>query len=301
MQVFQTANTVLGRKSYAIELRSVDGGAVRCDSGCLLMTEACQIIDHPAHTLIIPGAHDVDAAMTNIGLAATVQSEADRAHRIASVCTGSLILACVGLLAGRRAATHWRFAKRFSDQFANVTLEPDAIYVRDDPYWSSAGVTAGIDLALAMVEADHARRLALDIARELVAPLVREGGQNQYSVMLETQSRDAAGEFDDLHEWITGNLRADLRVDVLAEKMAMSPRNFARRYLQAIGRSPAKSVEMLRIEAARVHLEQTNVSVSDVARTTGFRDAEHLRRAFRRHKMVDPTEFRKRFGLAEPR
>ena len=177
-----------------------------------------------------------------------------------------------------------------------MIVECDSIFVRDGPIWSSAGVTAGIDMALAMVEEDYGRPLALEIARTLVVYLKRPGGQSQFSSALAAQTIDEHGTFSALHEWLSENLNGDLRVERLAEYSAMSPRSFARVYARSVGMTPAKAVETMRIEAAKRYLEEGNLAVKTIAAQCGFGDDERMRRAFLRHTGIAPFHYRRRFG-----
>jgi transcriptional regulator GlxA family with amidase domain len=219
------------------------------------------------------------------------------ARRIASVCLGAFALAWAGALDGKRAATHWRYCPRLQDSFPNVKVEPDAIFVRDGRVWSSAGVSAGIDLALAMIEEDFGHTIALDIARRLVVFLKRPGGQSQFSTVLAAQASDVEGRFSALHAWIIENIASDLRVETLAAKAGMSPRTFARTYVSRTGMTPAHGVEALRVETARLLLESRQIdNVVEVAKRAGFGDDERMRRAFLKHLGVSPSEYRRRFS-----
>ena len=204
------------------------------------------------------------------------------------------MLAAAGLLQRRRAVTHWEACSRLQKQHPSTTVLPDAIYVQDGPIWTSAGATAGIDLALALVEEDCGRGVAICVARQLVVFLKRSGGQTQYSVPLRLQV-DGDGSFDMLHDWIQAHLGEDLRVDALAARVGMSPRTFARLYAARTGRTPAKSVEGLRLEAARRALEETRLSVKDIAVQCGFLEEDRMLRCFHRRLGVSPQDYRNRF------
>jgi transcriptional regulator GlxA family with amidase domain len=217
-----------------------------------------------------------------------------RVRRLGSVCTGAFILAAAGLLAGKRATTHWRWAEALAAQFPDVEVEADALYVRDGDVYTSAGVTAGMDLALAMVEEDLGQRLALEVARGLVLFLKRPGGQSQFSSHLAAQAI-ARGPLKDLPDWILEHLDENLTIEILAERVAMSPRNFARVFLRETGVTPAKFVERARVERARRSLEESRRSMDEVAGECGFGSAERMRRTFRRHLRVVPHDYRKRF------
>ncbi len=221
---------------------------------------------------------------------------AESSGRVASVCTGAYLLAASKLLDGRRAVTHWEYCGAFAASHPDVQVERDPIYIKDEKIWTSAGVTAGIDLALAMVAEDLGRGSALSLARSLVAYVVRPGGQSQFSTALSRQTSDRSDRFGKLHAWMLDNLDKDLRVEVLAERSNMSPRNFARLYAAQTGMTPAKAVEGMRTEAARLLLEESDFSVGRIARLCGFGDDERMRRAFIRTLGVPPQDYRQRFG-----
>jgi transcriptional regulator GlxA family with amidase domain len=205
------------------------------------------------------------------------------------------VLADAGLLDGRRATTHWHWRDELARNYPRVTVDPNPIYVRDGNCYTSAGVTAGIDLSLALVEEDLGRTAALHVARMMVVFLRRPGGQAQFSATLAAQTRDG-GSLGELLAWLPDNIQRPLSVDALAERAAMSPRNFARVFRREVGSSPAKHVEDLRLEAARRQLESTARSLAQVASTSGFRSAEILRRAFMRRLGVTPGQYRASVG-----
>lgn len=217
------------------------------------------------------------------------------ARRFGSICTGALVLAKAGLLEGHRVTTHWNWCDELAQNYPGVTVDPDPIYVKDGNCYTSAGVTAGIDMTLALVEEDLGSELALRIARMMVVFLRRPGGQSQFSATLAAQSHDHRS-FGDLLAWIADNIRRDLSVDLLARRAAMSPRNFARLFTQQIGRTPGMHVEDLRLEAARRQLESTAASLEEVAKFSGFASAEVLRRVFARRLGTTPGQYRKSFG-----
>jgi transcriptional regulator GlxA family with amidase domain len=213
------------------------------------------------------------------------------------VCTGAFLLAEAGLLDCRRATTHWAACRELAARFPGVTVESDPIYVRDGDVYTSAGVTAGIDLALAFVEDDLGPRAALEVARWLVLFVKRPGGQSQFSAQLAGQLA-AREPLRDLQEWIPGHLDRDLSVTALAERAFMSPRNFARAFRREVGMTPAAYVESLRVERARLLLQSGDASVAEVARRCGFGTEETMRRAFHRRLRVGPAEYRERFRPA---
>jgi transcriptional regulator GlxA family with amidase domain len=244
-------------------------------------------------TLIIAGG-DVYAAATDPHLRQWLLRITPHVRRLASVCSGAFVLAEAGLLDGRRATTHWLGVPALQRGYPRITVEPDAIFVRDGNVYTSAGVTAGIDLALALVEEDLGHAVALAIARQLVVFLKRPGGQSQFSSHLAAQSVPA-GPLKDLPTWILDHLDADLSVEGLAGCVAMSPRNFARVFMRELGMTPAKFVERARVDAARRLLEDGSRGLEAVAAACGFASGEHMRRTFWRHLRVVPADYRRRF------
>ena len=296
LQVFTSANEAALKgglpQPYAAMVVAADV-QTRTSSGLVLMTAPLGDTADPLDTLIIAGGWGVNRACEDTKLVEWVRRRSASARRTASVCSGAFLLAEAGLLDGRRAATHWNRIEEFSKRFPRVKLEPDPIFVQDGQIWSSAGVTAGIDLALALVEADLGRKLALSVARELVVFLKRPGGQAQFSSALRLQQSDER--FDRLHAWIMDNLRADLSLPALAEQANMSARSFSRHYLKGTGRTPARAVEDIRIEAARRLLEE-GLSVHQARMRCGFASEETLRRNFMRKFGTTPQAFRDHFG-----
>jgi transcriptional regulator GlxA family with amidase domain len=223
-----------------------------------------------------------------------VRGRAKRARRIASVCTGAFLLAAADLLNGRRAATHWMHCAELARRYPAIRVEPDPIFVRDGAVWTSAGVTAAIDLALALVEEDVGRSSALAVARHLVMFLKRPGGQAQFSAALSLQG--AEDRFGALHSWMAGRLADDLSLPALARKVGMSERSFSRHYVEATGITPARAVERLRVEAARRLLSDTRLPVKRIAARCGFGSEETLRRSFVRLLAATPQDYRARFS-----
>jgi transcriptional regulator GlxA family with amidase domain len=246
-------------------------------------------------TLIIPGGRGIDAACGDPALLAWSRARSAPARRVASVCSGAFLLAALGLLDGRRAVTHWHRCAEFARRFPAVRLDPDPIFIQDGHIWTSAGITAGIDLALAFVEADLGAPAALAVARQLVVFLKRPGGQAQFSAALSLQQRD--DRFERLHAWIAERPAADLSVPALAAFVGMSERSFVRAYRRATGSTPAKAVERLRVEAARRMLEE-NRPVKQTAAQCGFGSEETMRRAFLRLLGSTPAAYRERFAAA---
>jgi transcriptional regulator GlxA family with amidase domain len=229
-----------------------------------------------------------------------VRRAAPKVRRVVSVCGGAFPLAKTGLLDGRRATTHWRLLDTLQSRFPKVKVERGPIYIQDGPIWTSAGVSSGFDLTLALVEDDHGFNLARDVAQDLVMFLRRPGGQSQFSRYLLNQARDL-GPIRNLQSWILENLASDLSVEKLADRVAMSPRNFTRVFTRETGITPAKYVEEARLDAARQLLEQSSEGLDQVAVATGFGNSLNLRRVFERNLQLTPTDYRKRFcclGLA---
>ncbi|SHO58642.1 GlxA family transcriptional regulator [Vibrio quintilis] len=246
----------------------------------------------PYDTVIITGKGNHEAERTEI--ADWLRLAAPHVRRVASVCGGALILAQAGLLNERQATTHWRLLDRMQNEYPLVRVERGPIYVQDGPVWTSAGVSSGFDLTLAMVEADYGFTLARDIAQELVMYLRRPGGQAQFSRYLPEQAKNP-GPIRDLQQWVMANLSKDLSVENLAGRVAMSPRNFTRVFTRETGTTPAKYVEMVRLNAAREQLEQTRISIERIATETGLGSGINLRRVFERHLQLTPSEYRERF------
>jgi transcriptional regulator GlxA family with amidase domain len=245
-------------------------------------------------TLLVPGGIGVEKREPDKAAVQWLRQAAAESRRVGSICTGAFLLAHAGLLDGRRAATHWAFAAELAKRYPKVNVDPEPIWVQDDNFYTSAGVTAGIDLSLALLEEDHGAALALEVARVLVVFLRRPGNQAQFSVSLGRQSleRDPMRE---LRVWMAEHLTADLSVPALAQRVAMSPRNFQRVFTNATGKSPAHYVEELRIETARRLLERTTESMDQIADHCGFRTADVLSRAFHRVLRLTPGDYRSRF------
>lgn len=284
---------------HRVELAAPVAGPVRSSSGLGLVAEhAVADVRGPVDTLVVAGGPGTRAAARDPEVVTAVGRLAARSRRVASVCTGAFVLAASGLLDGRRATTHWASCDLLARLHPAVSVEPDAIFVRDGDVWTSAGVTAGIDLALAMVEQDLGRAAALRVARQLVVFLKRPGGQSQFSAQLAGQFSDQAA-MRDLQAWIVDHLADPLTVERLAARAVMSPRHFARVFRRDTGVTPARFVGRARVEAARRALEDTNQSVDAIATTCGFGTAETMRRTFLRTLRASPREYRNRFRRVE--
>lgn len=294
-----TAKFALTRrpKAYECIVVSSRGGRVTTASGVDLNTKSVRgLAQKPIDTLIVPGAFWVEDVTRDRALIRWFRKMAPACRRVCSTCNGTFLLAAAGILDGHRAATHWAQASRLASQYPSVTVEPDAIYVQDRGVWSSAGGTSCIDLALALIEQDAGRKVAVKVARIMVVYLKRAGGQSQYSALLDAQAHSEADRFAELEQWIVEHLNTDLGVEALAQRVHMSPRNFARVYAQTRGRTPAKAVEAIRIDAARLRLEETTDRIETVAEHTGFAGEEQMRSAFIRSLGIPPREYRKRFA-----
>ncbi|MFF4851841.1 GlxA family transcriptional regulator [Streptomyces sp. NPDC001194] len=297
VEVFAAVGRFPGRADggYAIRTVSPSGAPVRTSSGLTLVPDGELEGERPGAgtTLLVPGGRyrgDFEPRLTD-----WLRAYGGGAQRLVSVCTGGLLLAEAGLLDGRRATTHWYACEQMARDYPRVTVEPDPIYVRDGPVATSAGVTAGIDLALALVEEDHGRELALRIARHLVVFLRRPGNQAQFSAQLaaQTAQRDPLRE---VQQWITEHPGADLSVEALAARARLSPRHFARAFQQETGVTPGRYVERVRVECARRLLEDTGDGVAQISRACGYGTPEALRRAFVKTLGQPPAEYRRRFG-----
>jgi transcriptional regulator GlxA family with amidase domain len=300
LQVFADANEVLGRPAYTIALTSLHGGPVMTDTGVSLNTRRLAGVGlDETDTLIACGGGGVYAASRDAKMVAALKRASERCGRIGATCTGAFLLGAAGLLDDRRAVTHWKRCADLASAYPETDVDSDPIHIEDRGVWTSAGVTAGIDLALAMVEADQGRDIALELASEMLVYAKRPGGQSQFSAALKEQIRSATGRFDALHFWMTDNLTADLRVDALAERSNMSPRNFARLYTQETGQTPARGVEQYRVSAAQTLLKDPRLGVKTIAQRCGFGNDERMRRSFLRQLGVSPQAWRERFAVAE--
>lgn len=288
--VFDVSNRFAPAPLYCVRLLSPAGGPVRTSGGIVLMTEALSA-DDAFDTLLLTGAatpDDVRATMANTALAATVRALAPRLRRLGSVCSGAFLLAGWGLLDGHRATTHWAGSQRLRRAFPAVEVAPDALYVQSGRLWTSGGVTAGIDMALALVAEDGGRWLAARVAQELILPARRVGNQSQYAQVLQAQ----AGRYAALVDWARARLHEPLGVERLAEQAGESPRSFHRHFVDATGQTPAAFVEALRLQAARDQLA-AGTSVKAAARAAGFASETVMGRAFQRRLGLSPAEYRR--------
>lgn len=305
LEVFWRAGEVaverglVARSPYRIQMLAPAAGPLTSQSGVGLVADrAYADVTRDVDTLLVAGGREGTAAiMGDAAVLAWLRRMAPRVRRLGSVCSGTFVLAAAGLLDGRRATTHWAALDLFAKTFPQVHLERDPIFVRDGNIYSSAGVTAGMDLALALVEEDLGRDVALDTARALVLFLRRPGGQSQFSAQLTVQAGDREP-IRELVAWIVDHPGEDLSVEALAHRVAMSPRHFARVFAKEIGTTPARYVEKVRVEAARRRLEESTHAVDAIADACGFGTSETMRRAFLRTLHVPPSAYRGRFRSA---
>ncbi|MEM9797140.1 MAG: DJ-1/PfpI family protein [Pseudomonadota bacterium] len=294
-QVFAAAGQLQDDITTTFETCSIDGGSVCSDTGVAVATQRLDDLSGPVDIFLVPGSAAIVAHLEDGDLVGAIRDQAAVSTLVASVCTGSLLLAKAGLLTNKSAAIHWRFVDRLRKSGADICVKEDAIFVEDGAIWTSAGVSSGIDMALALVARFWGRPLALAVAKELVVPMVRSGGQKQFSAVLDLQSFDKSGQFSDLHEWIYENAQADCRVQVLAQKCGMSPRSFARRYRAAVGETPAKAVELIRVGRARDLVEKGEMEFGEIAGCCGFKSVNQLRLSFERIHGVSPSIYRSAF------
>ena len=300
LEVFAGAQRLIeatGRRErgYEVKLLSVDGRPLETSSGLTVTPHASlAAVPEAIDTLIVAGGYGRKQAAADRPLLEWIAATSATVRRTASVCTGAFLLAAAGLLDGRRATTHWASAAELATRYPAVDVDPEPIFLRDGPVWTSAGVTAGMDLALALVEEDLDRDAALTIARHLVLFLRRPGNQSQFSATLSAQEPTRAP-LREVQRHVVEHPEADLSVEALATCACMSPRNFARAFAAETGTTPARYVERVRIEAARRRLEDTAEPIAAVASTCGFGTAETMRRTFLRALDVGPAEYRRRF------
>jgi len=290
ISVFEMPVRGMDPPPYRLTVYSLKGGPVRASSGVSMYSEPLPdglILD----TLVVSGGEGTRTAMRDDVMLDAIRHVSTRARRTTSVCSGSFLLAAAGLLDGRKATTHWRRCADMARNFPAVQVEADRIFVCDGKFWTSAGISAGIDLALALVEEDLGEEVARQSARELVLHQRRHGGQSQFSVMQDVKL--ASGRFDTLIDWIRANLGGELKVEQMAEYAGMSPRNFARVFRVETGTTPARLVEKLRLEAARQRVETTGISLQEIARQTGFGEAERMRVSFMRAYGQPPMVLRR--------
>jgi transcriptional regulator GlxA family with amidase domain len=285
--------------AYEIAIAAREKGELKTSSGIRLVADASYVkppkdFFSNIDTLMVAGGEGTEAATRDRELIAAIRVAAPKARRVASVCTGAFILAIAGLLKNKRATTHWSAARLLARNFPNTKVDPDAIFIRDGKTWTSAGVTAGMDLALALVREDFGDEMALKIARRHVMFLMRPGGQSQFSAHLAPEAYPQA-RLTSLLRWIPENISADLDIAALAARANMSERSFARIFKQETGETPAHYVERMRLDGARRLLAGSALPVASVASRSGFGSEERMRRVFHRHLKISPSDFRERF------
>lgn len=298
LQVFASANDLARQRGlplpYAVNVIATQAGPVMTSAGLALLAEALPAIEQSCDTLVIAGGWGVYGVAEDPTLVQWVRDKSRHTRRMASVCTGAFLLAASGLLDGCRVATHWTRCEELARKFPALTVEANPIFIQQGAVWTSAGVTAGIDLCLALVEEDLGRAIALEVARHLVVFLKRPGGQSQFSVTLSLQKSDSR--FAELHAWIADNLTLELSIATLAAQAGMSERSFVRHYRTETGQTPARAVELIRVENARRQLADSTTSIKRIAMQCGFGCEETLRRSFLRALSVTPQAYRERFS-----
>jgi transcriptional regulator GlxA family with amidase domain len=300
LSVFTYANFHLERRGhpgrYDVKLASTRRGEILSDTGVTLKAEkALNTLSLP-HTAIIVGAWQIERAVDDAHeIVQWVESAATRMARTAALCSGAFFLAAAGLLDGKRATTHWAVADALKEKYPGVNVDADCIFIRDGTLWTSAGVTAGIDLALALVEEDFGLDVALDVARDLVVYLKRPGGQSQFSSHLVSQATHNP-DIRDAQDWILANLQKELSPTEMAERLAMSVRSFNRSFKRETGTTPSAFLTRARIEAARRMLEEGNLPAKTIAAKSGFKTYEAMRKAFQHALGITPLTYRERFG-----
>lgn len=298
LQVFASANDLARQQGmplpYAVSVIADQCEPVMTSAGLALVAQPLPAAHSACDTLVIAGGWGVYGAADEPTLVDWVREKARHTRRLASVCTGAFLLAASGLLDGCRVATHWTRCEELARKFPLLTVEANPIFIQQGAVWTSAGVTAGIDLCLALVEEDLGRAIALEVARHLVVFLKRPGGQSQFSVTLSLQKGD--NRFAELHAWMAENLTLDLNISTLAAQVGMSERSFVRHYRADTGQTPARAVELIRVETARRQLAESAVPIKRIAVQCGFGCEETLRRSFLRALEVTPQAYRERFS-----
>jgi transcriptional regulator GlxA family with amidase domain len=282
--------------AYEVVILGLTNSRFVSESGIVFQPQTTLRAAPKLDTIIIPGGAGLRRAETNRAVTCWLVDRAGKTRRVVSICTGIYALAASGLLDGRRVTTHWRFAADVARRFPTLQVQPNALFIRDGNFYTSAGVTAGIDLALALIEEDLGRKAALRVARDLVVYLKRPGGQDQYSEPLRFQTM-ATDRLAELASWIATNPQRDLSITVLADRACLSPRHFIRRFKAAFGQSPGAFVQDRRLDEARRRLTAENISIDAIAASVGFQSTDAFRRAFRHRFRITPTRYRRSFGF----
>ncbi|MBN0978942.1 GlxA family transcriptional regulator [Pseudomonas hygromyciniae] len=298
LQVFASANDLARQQGlplpYAVNVIAAQAEPVMTSAGLALVAEPLPGAETPCDTLVIAGGWGVYGAAEDPYLVEWVRDKARHSRRVTSVCTGAFLLAASGLLDGCRVATHWTRCEELARKYPSLQVEANPIFIQQGSVWTSAGVTAGIDLCLALVEEDLGRAVALEVARHLVVFLKRPGGQSQFSVTLSLQK--GGSRFSELHAWIAEHLHLDLNIPTLAAACGMSERSFVRHYRAETGQTPARAVELIRVETARRQLADSAVAIKRIAAQCGFGSEETMRRSFLRALSITPQVYRERFS-----
>ncbi|MFA7942948.1 GlxA family transcriptional regulator [Pseudomonas brenneri] len=298
LQVFATANDLARQQGlplpYAVNVIAAQAEPVMTSAGLALVAAPLPAAEMPCDTLVIAGGWGVYGAAEDPALVEWVRQKATQARRMTSVCTGAFLLAASGLLDGCRVVTHWTRCEELARKYPKLQVEANPIFIQQGSLWTSAGVTAGIDLCLALVEQDLGRAVALEVARHLVVFLKRPGGQSQFSVTLSLQQ--GGNRFSELHAWIAEHLHLDLNIPTLAAACGMSERSFVRHYRAETGQTPARAVELIRVETARRQLADSAVAIKRIAVQCGFGSEETMRRSFVRALSISPQLYRERFS-----
>lgn len=291
-----TLALVQGLPAYEVIVIGVSRKRFIAESGVIFHPHKTLQTAPPLDTLIIPGGKGLRDGKISGPISQWIKDRAGRLRRIACVCTGCYGLAPTGLIDDRQVTTHWRFAGDLARRFPRLKVNHNSLFVKDGPFYTSAGITAGIDLSLALIEEDYGPRVALATARELVVYMKRTGGQEQYSEPLQFQV-NATDQFSELGAWMVRNLRGDLSLPALAKRSCLSPRHFSRRFKRVFGRTAASFVQKLRLDEARRRLSAQNQTIESVAKSVGFHSDDAFRTAFERHFGVNPSTYRRRFDV----
>jgi transcriptional regulator GlxA family with amidase domain len=299
MEAFGTAQVKsakgAGEPCYRVTVATAGPKTFHSEFGLPFLAQKNLLTLREIDTLLVPGGQGSRVPERHVRLTEWLRNSANSIRRIASICTGIYCLAPSGLLNGRTVATHWKFAGDVAKRFPKLKVDPSSLYIHDGKFWTAAGVTAGIDLALALIEEDFGPEVALAVARDLVVYMKRPGGQAQYSAPLQFQLQSRS-RFADLLPWMLAHLHLDLSVETLAERISLCPRQFSRRFTQEFGSSPASFVRRLRLDEARQRLSAPDCTVEGVAQSVGFSDADNFRRAFERCFGIAPSAYRGRFA-----
>lgn len=301
LEVFAKAASLLdftsqAAESYQLHVVAAEGGkVVSTSTGLPIVCEGnLKSIDYPIDTLLIAGMPGAPEEMVSKPTLQWLRKHEPNIRRVGSVCAGAFILAEAGLLKGKRATTHWMACGKMAQRYPDIRVEKDPIFIKDGHIYTSAGISSGMDLALALVEEDYGRDLALMVARQLVLYLKRPGNQSQYSAVLSFQKVNYQP-IRELQDWLIGHLNEGVTVESMAERTSMSPRNFARVFHRETGTTPGKFVEKLRVETARRRLEETRLSLEEISRECGLGSPDTLRRLFLRHFKTNPSDYRRSF------